>query len=155
MKNPVKTYSPMRILDAVFVILMFLVLFYLSSCTEAHAGDWSFGIDGGIAVPTQNYFPTNPGDGYLRSILPPGYQSSYFQALEASEGWMVSVYALRSVTPWLDLGIEGVYDTTGASATGPVDPSQYRGGAVKTNLGMIETWGVLPYLRIHPWTFGN
>ena len=130
------------------------ILFVFTLSIPAHAAsDWTFGLDGGLAVPTQNYFPTNTGDGGTHSI-------PYFQALEASEGAIVSAYIMHSVwKPWLNLGLLGLYDTTGASATSPIDPAIYHiqnyGVGAKTNLGMVDTWAVMPYLRVSPWMFGN
>lgn len=131
-------------------IIALIVSLFLAS--PVYASGWSFGLDGGLAVPTQNYFPTNTGDGNTHSL-------PYFQALEASEGWMVSAYALHTFwKPWLHLGMLATYDTTGTSSTGPVTPNQYPGSpstGTKTNLGMVNTIALMPYLRISPWTFGN
>ncbi len=133
--------------------LLFVMLLLPAS---AISSDWQFGIDGGMAVPTQNYFPTESGDGDLRAVLHAPLQFDYFHALEASEGWMVSIYATHTLlVPWFHVGVLGSYDTTGTSANAPVDPSEYVSGAVKTNLGMVETWAIMPYVRIDPWTFGN
>lgn len=130
--------------------------------TPVYAGSWDFGLDGGLAVPTQNYFPTNSGD-YTTDSYP------YFQALEASEGWMTSAYITHTVgKPWIHFGILGSFDTTGASSTSPVMPGimrnidnnmgiHYSGSnpGLKTNLGMLESFQIMPYLRLNPWTFGN
>ena len=139
------------------------ILFVLTLSIPAYAAsDWTFGLDGGLSVPTQNYFPTNTGDAGTGSL-------PYFQALEASEGPMVSLYVLHRVGPrWFHLGLLGSWEETGASAVSPVTPGiinwsmnpptrgqYYEGSGVKTNLGMIETWEIMPYLRINPWTFGN
>ena len=130
------------------IIALVISLFIVS---PAYASGWSFGLDGGLAVPTQNYFPTNTGDGNTHSL-------PYFQALEASEGAIISAYVTHSIwKPWINAGLLGLYDTTGASSTSPVTPNQYgtgTGGA-KTNLGMTDTWAVMPYVRISPWSFGN
>jgi hypothetical protein len=131
------------------LVIAFLILFPMS----ARADGWTFGFDGGLAVPTQNYFPTNPGDAGTHSI-------PYFQALEASEGWMISTYVTHSVIkPWINLGILGSYDTTGASANSLFAPSALchcpLSGGVKTNLGTLEAWSLMPYLRVNPWTFGS
>ena len=134
--------------------LIIVLILILSS--PAYASGWSFGLDGGLAVPTQNYFPTNTGDGSTHSI-------PYFQALESSEGAIVSAYITHSVwKPWINIGILGLYDTTGASAISPIDPAMYNAfydghyrGGVKTNLGMTNTWAAMPYIRLSPWSFGN
>ena len=132
-------------------VIAFILSLFLTS--PVYAGEWSFGVDGGLAVPTQNYFPTNTGDAGTHSL-------PYFQALEASEGAIISTYVVHSIwKPWFNLGLLGLYDTTGASAISPVDPALYRrlknnGTGAKTNLGMVDTWAVMPYLRISPWTLG-
>ncbi len=142
-------YNPMRILDAFFVFMFILLLFFFSSCTSARAEGWQFGLDGGLAIPTQNAFPTNSGDAGTNSV-------PYFNALEQSEGWIISVYATHTlVKPWIHLGVLGSFDTTGTSANSPIDPSQGGMPGAKQNLGMVETWAVMPYLRLDPWTFGN
>ena len=145
----------MKTLVAIFFVLILSV--------PAHAAsDWTFGLDGGLAIPTQNYFPTNSGGSGTDSL-------PYFQALESSEGPMVSLYILHRIGPkWLHVGILGSWEDTGASALSPVTPGiinnsmnpftrgqYYEGSGVKTNLGMIETWEIMPYIRINPWTFGN
>lgn len=139
------------LLRAIRVVILSTVLFSQS----AYGADWSVGVGGGLAVPTQNYFPTNTGDAGVHSY-------PYFNALEASEGWMLSIYGLHRIWKWADAGLTLSYDTTGASANAPVDPSQYAlwpksqtPGPVKTDLGKIETWAILPTLRVHHWDFGG
>ena len=140
---------------------IFALIVSLFLVSPVYAGDWSFGVDGGLAVPTQNYFPTNTGDGGTGSL-------PYFQALEASEGPMVSLYVQHTVgKPWIHLGLLGSWDETGTSAVSPVTPGiidwnmsppargiSYEGSGVKTNLGMVTTWEIMPYLRLDPWSFG-
>ncbi len=133
----------------------FLILF---SVSPSFAGpNWIFGLDGGLAVPTQNYFPLSGLTTYPSWF--PHQNTYYFHDLEASEGWMIDLYGYKRITPWLYLGLLGSYDTTGASANAPVSPSAYlqypNTGAVKTNLGMVETWALLLGTRIEPWTFGR
>ena len=139
------------------IIALILSLFLAS---PVYASGWSFGLDGGLAVPTQNYFPTNTGDGGNDSL-------PYFGALESSEGPIVSAYATHTIgKDWISLGILGSWDNTGAFAISPVTPGvyngtiqkrgyQYEGSGVKTNLGTIESWQIMPYLRFSPWTFGS
>lgn len=141
------------------LLALFSSLFLVA---PAYAGSWDFGLGEGLAVPTQNYFPTNSGDAGTDSL-------PYFQALESSEGWMATAYITHTAgKPWIHLGILGSFDTTGASAVSPVTPGisdwwkappyrgiYYEGSGVKTNLGILVSYQIMPYLRLDPWTFGN
>lgn len=145
-------YNPMRILDAFFVFMFLLLLFFFSSCTSAHASSFNFGLDGGLAVPTQNYFPPYLGDANDQFY-------NYNNALEASEGYILSGYVTHRIWKGIDGGVLFSYDSTGASAPTPFFPGsvgpRQEGSHVKQNLGDVYTYGLLAYTRIHPWTFGN
>jgi len=133
-------------MKTILALGVFLMLVFPS---RSLAEGWTFGVDGGLAVPTQNFFPTNPGDAGTHSL-------PYFQSLNSSDGWIVSVDAYHSVWKGIDAGLVLSYVNMGAWADSPVFPSQ--GGpccGVRTNLGTVESWDVLPSVRIHPWTFGH
>ena len=146
-------------------IITFFLLGSLLSAPYAFAGDWSFGVDGGIAVPTQAYFPAYIGDAIGTghpSVAPDGAVIDYQEPMNAGPGWMISAYALHRITSWLDAGLLYSYDNTGASAPEPFLPWQsmivngmvYRTGEV-VGLGNIETNAVFAYTRIHQWTWGS
>lgn len=123
-------------------------LFLLAYCGPPAANAWDLGLDGGVTVPTQNVFPTNTGDINVHSI-------PYFQALNTSPGGMVSLYGYGDALPWLKAGLVLGWDDMNVSAQNPVEPSQGGPQYGRTGLGNIETWTVLPSVRLHPWRFGQ
>lgn len=139
-----------------------VVILFLLFATPAYAGNWTIGIDGGAAIPTQNYFPAYVGD--QNSIdYKTGQDINYQNPLEASTGYMISGYVLHSLWKYIDAGFLYSYDSTASGAPEPFFPANYQSphgtfhfpGAVKIPLGNAVTNAGFLYTRIHPWIFGS